>query len=267
MAYNKNFIMSGNVELPTLAPIQLEKFSKRGLDYEVYKLDYINYSLLQNPFRRLPYYTAANIDGELFRQVDRKGSWMKDSRIPNDHQLGLELYKANKSDFDKGHMTKREDVQWALNDNLAQEAAISTFYYTNSVPQMTKLNRSLWRRIENYILHDEGVEHKLKLCAFTGPVLNNNDPYFVTKVDDEKIQIPRIFWKVIYYVGKTSKLSRVAFITNQSNLLQIEKIVEPRMEIYRSASGEDDFFLDFKDADTYQTDVAVIAMVLSKSFC
>ncbi|MDC8004746.1 DNA/RNA non-specific endonuclease [Aureisphaera galaxeae] len=259
MAFNKNFIDGCFIELPRLSQRQIMEYSENGLELNDYYLDYINYSVFQNPFRRFPYYTATNIDGANFiEKLERSDRWEKDDRIPQNHQFGDDLYDAVKSDFDRGHMTKREDVQWGMNKSEAKKSADSTFFYTNAVPQHARLNRSIWRRIENYILHSEGVKHRLKLSVFTGPVLNHNDPVFVTKINGESVKIPRIFWKVVYYLNASSELSRVAYITNQSNLLQTYNIVEPSGEIMRSSYGEDDFFLDYKDADTYQTDVSVI---------
>ncbi|MBK8429509.1 MAG: DNA/RNA non-specific endonuclease [Lewinellaceae bacterium] len=65
--------------------------------------------------------------------------------------MGSSLYSAHKSDFDKGHMTKREDAQWGQSDEEARNGALSTFYYTNAVPQVARLNQQLWRGLEDYI--------------------------------------------------------------------------------------------------------------------
>lgn len=266
MGYKKDFIPGIVVDLPVLSQTLSKQFKENGLRQEDYFLDYVNYSVLQNPFRRFPYYSVANIDGGLFIEVNRTDNWGKDDRIPSSHQFGEELYEAESSHFDRGHMTKREDVQWGKNRSEAKKAAKSTFYYTNAVPQMIGLNRSIWRRIENYILHSEGVGNKMKLIVFTGPVLHDQDPIFVTKIADEAIRLPRIFWKVVFYLNIDKEISRTAFLTNQSNLLNKNKIVQPTYKHTRSASDREHFFLDFKDADTYQTDVSVIESLTSLTF-
>src|SRR3546814_8573174 len=115
--------------------------------------------------------TATNIDGLQFKKVPRKDSWRKDTRISKEFQFGKELYTAPKSNFDKGHMTKREDVQWGETFGIAFNAANSTFYYTNAVPQHNDLNRVIWRSLEDYILHHETKKNELRLCVFTGTVL------------------------------------------------------------------------------------------------
>ncbi len=268
MGYSEKFLGDTLVSVPQLDKNEKNQFEDRNLLLSDYFLDYENFSLLQNPFRKFPYYTAANINGELFKKISRNhlfsGSgdkWTKDPRIPKNHQLGKELYSAEKSDFDKGHLTKREDVQWGKDKIDAKRAAESTFFYTNAIPQLDRLNRGIWRRIEDYILHEQTVLHSLKISMITGPVFDHTDPYFVTKVDDESIQIPCLFWKVIYYL-KNERLHRTAFLTNQEGLLRKRKIVKPRMR------GElpSDIFMNFKDAETYQVQVNYIEKISGLTF-
>ena len=116
-------------------------------------------------------------------------SWKKDDRIPKECQLGKELYSAEKSNFDRGHLTKREDVQWGESAEIARNAAASTFYFTNAVPQVDRLNRGVWRRIEDYILHHEVVKQSLKISMMTGPLLLDDDPDFVTEIQLSLIHI------------------------------------------------------------------------------
>src|SRR6185369_6425672 len=117
--------------------------------------NYINYSVVLSRTRKFPFFTASNIDGAKFKKVKRKDAWRKDKRINEKYQLGKELYGAEKSDFDRGHMTKREDVQWGDSVEEAKLGADSTFFFTNSVPQHAKLNQKIWLNLENYVLHKE----------------------------------------------------------------------------------------------------------------
>ena len=227
-------------------------------------LHYHNFSLVQHAVRKFPFFTAANIDGKRFVSLKRsdvfesgRDRWLKDRRIQLNHQWGNELYKAAKSDFDKGHMTKREDVQWGKNAKTARRGAQSTFYYTNAVPQREELNREVWRMLENYILHDETVGHDLKINLLTGPVLRDEDPIFVTTVREEKIRIPSLFWKVIYFVKPGGDLHRVAFLVGQENLLLKHNIVEAP----ERSRGFQDPFSDFKLGDTYQVKSAYIEKI------
>jgi len=223
-------------------------------------LNYLNYSVALSASRKFPFYTASNIDGKLFKKIARKGSWKKDRRA-KEFQFGLELYQAEKSDFDRGHMVKREDVQWGDTMAIAQVAAESTFYYSNSVPQHKDLNRKIWVNLEDYILHKE---KELKICVFTGPVLSSNDPEFVTLVNDESIKIPRLFWKIIVYPKKDGKLYRVGFMMSQESLLiENDIVVENELE---SSSEEDHLFLEFSKANTYQVNVSLIEKLTHMKF-
>lgn len=220
---------------------------------------YINYSLQLSKERGFPYFTATNIDGNAFKKAPRKDSWRIDKRISADHQWGPELYKAEKSDFDKGHMTKREDVQWGDSLAVAGKAADSTFFYSNSVPQHARLNQRIWRSLEDYILHTEAVNHDMKISVFTGPVLGKKDPWFVTKVKGRDVQIPYLFWKVVIFAKSDGALYRVGFLMSQYTLLFENGIVkEDVKEKAVPGEEEDQLFMEFQEADTYQVNVATI---------
>ena len=150
------------VELPVVNEKKEKSFIK-----------YYNFSIMVSKARKFSLYTASNINGKLFKRAERT-SWKKDQRIL-EYQWGQELYSTPKSFFDKGHMTRREDVQWGETPGLAQLAANSSFFYTNAVPQHKDLNRKTWNRLENYILHKEAITKNKKICVFTGPVLSDND--------------------------------------------------------------------------------------------
>ena len=229
-------------------------------------LRYPNYSVLQSATRRFPILTATNIDGKLFQTISRKdvgGSWKKEKRIKSSHQWGSELYQAENSDFDKGHMTKREDVQWGLEKEQAQFAAKETFYYTNAIPQHKDLNQVVWQQIENYILHDKTVDDRLKINVFTGPVLSPNDPFFVTEVRDVKVQIPVLFWKVVYYI-KMDILHQVSFLVGQKEVLERNKIVES--SLINTRGGLTTTFTDFEDTETYQVEIGLLENLTGLTF-
>ncbi|HQU52109.1 MAG TPA: DNA/RNA non-specific endonuclease [Saprospiraceae bacterium] len=223
-------------------------------------LDYPKYSVVLHKFRKLPLITAANIEGGLFKDITRKSlfsggdHWRKDDRIAPEYQLGAELYGAEKSDFDRGHMVKREDVQWGISDDEAADSARSTFYFTNAAPQHAKVNQSIWRQIEDYILKTESVKNGLKISVFTGPVLTDQDPEFVTLVKGEVIKLPVLFWKLVYYINEANTISRVAFLVGQQYLLEKAGIVLRKYAV----QADREHFMNFKDADTYQVNTELI---------
>lgn len=223
-------------------------------------LHYQNFSLVQHAHRRFPIYTAANIDGRLFKSLPREDRWQLEPRIAPEHQWGPELYAADRSDFDRGHMTKREDVQWGNTDAEAELGALSTFFYTNAVPQVPKLNRQAWRGLEDYILKTETVERDFRITLLTGPVLAEDDPVFVTPVNGQEVRIPTLFWKVIYFTKSDGRLYRVGFLMGQEELLEQEQLVHPR-PVTRSLDPSDEelLFLQFKNADVFQVNISTIS--------
>lgn len=247
--YDEKFISNQMVPLPSLSTEQNDDLVSDDEGNKVIK--YINYSLQQSASHKFPFYTAANIDGIQFKKVPRKDNWRKDTRLAKEFQLGNELYNAPKSNFDKGHMTKREDVQWGETMGIALNAANSTFYYTNAVPQHKDLNRDIWRSLEDYILHTETKRNELRICVFTGPVLSSSNPYFVTPINGKQIQIPTLFWKVVVFQKEDEQLYRVGFMMSQNKLLLENHIIE-------ELESDDHLFMQFKDADTYQVNISLI---------
>ena len=253
------------ISLPKLNKTQEQDLAKIN-QTEDNVLHYVNYSLQLSASRRFPYFTASNIDGKLFKKAPRKDHWRRDERVDEQFQWGSELYSAAMSDFDKGHMTKREDVQWGDSIAFASLAADSTFYYTNSVPQHAELNQQIWRSLEDYILHTESVEKELKICVFTGPVLRSKDPLFVTKVKGGNIQLPTLFWKLVYFrKKKDGKIYRVGFLMSQASLF-LENGIVAELEAEAAPTDEDKLFLEYEKAETYQVNVATVEMLSGLSF-
>jgi endonuclease G, mitochondrial len=262
--YNPNFLVDDSVVEIVHLPILDNKHRNdvapvAGNDAAV--LHYINYSVQLSASRKFAFYTASNIDGALFKKASRATTWKKDERA-KPYQWGDELYSAPKSNFDKGHMTRREDVQWGNTLELAQEAANATFYYSNAVPQHKDLNQQIWKSLEDYILHTETKTNALKVCVFTGPVLSKSDAKFISPVQGATIQLPNIFWKVIIYPKNDGKLYRVGFMMSQKSLLLENGIIEA-LEI---ATTDDTTFMQFDDADTYQVNVTLIEQLAGMKF-
>ncbi|MFA4869581.1 MAG: DNA/RNA non-specific endonuclease [Pedobacter sp.] len=224
-------------------------------------LDYMNYSVAMSKSHKLAFFSASNIDGLNFQNAPRKDRWRKDVRVGK-YQWGMEFYGDKEAKFDRGHMTKREDVQWGTTQHVAMLAAESTFYYPNAVPQHKDLNRSLWKRLENYILNSETKKNSLRICVFSGPVLAERNPYFIKAIKGQSVQIPVLFWKVIVYPKSDGTLHRVGFIMSQNSLLIANGLIE-ELEI---ATDDDDLFLRFDSADTYQVNIQLIESMTGLTF-
>ena len=110
----------------------------------------------------------------------------------------------------------------------------------------------------------------MKINLFTGPVLSDNDPVFVTKIDGVEVQIPALFWKVIYYSPDGKTLKRVAFLMGQKDLLLERKIAKPKPVDDELESSKppavDPLFTDFENAATYQVNVSTVEKLSGLKF-
>jgi endonuclease G len=102
-----------------------------------------------NGNRRMPFYSAVNIDGTQLRRVPRTDRWFLALRIPAEVQTGPEVYKNN--DLDKGHMIRRLDPVWGRPAG-ADRADADTFCQANACPQDIELNQKEWQHLEDYVL-------------------------------------------------------------------------------------------------------------------
>ena len=189
----------------------LQKQAAPRLDGKGLQLDYWNFSLVTNKSRKMPFFSAVNIDGKLSKKMDRPDLWHYDPRIDTKFQLIDEVYGDEKKGFfSRGHMTKREDPGWG--DNAAQ-AEVDTFCATNQVPQMQSHNGGIWKSLEDYLLK-HAAKDKQRLVVITGPVLSDDDPVV------HKVKIPVLLWKVIAFIhDDTQALTSVAYLSSQANKL------------------------------------------------
>lgn len=234
------------------------------------RLDFIHFTSVMCKSRKLPFFTAVNIDGEQWQDNTRKGDFHDDPRIKADEQLGKKLYSASKSDFDRGHMVRREDPEWGT-PALSKQAGENTFWFTNCAPQHKDLNQKIWAELEANILHLGADEQNLKASVMTGPVLAKTDGTFVTKIDGEDIQIPNLFWKIVIWTKSDAKAYAVGFLMSQEKFLLKAGIIKKQMVInakmLRKIKDEDIFeHLQFKDGKTYQVQIEEIEKLSGLKF-
>ena len=245
--YDPAFLGGGIVvPLPQVRPATPAKFGKvvkfAGNRTE---LKYYNYSVVMNADRKLAYFSVANIDPAQFKGKRDKGdTWYKDTRIDADDQTGREFYKKqktfeidrSKNPFDQGHLTRRKDLQWGADLEVAKRNGDESFHYTNCAPQHWQFNQDdsesgLWFRLEESAI--ETLSHGGRLCVVNGPVfdapvcvpgpdgrlhLNLSGP----RAKDPKfggVKIPKLFFKLIAYRDGT-KLKAKAFVVTQEDMLE-----------------------------------------------
>ncbi|MFN0299130.1 MAG: DNA/RNA non-specific endonuclease [Burkholderiales bacterium] len=190
-------------------------------------LHYTHFSSVLSKSRRVPLYTACNIDGRASVKVPRgnKDVWFYDGRIAIEHQVGEDLYEGNI--LDRGHLVRREDPVWGVSAKLAND---DTFHFTNCAPQASAMNQKTWLGLEDYILQNARA-HDLKISVFTGPVFRADDTVY------RGVRIPKEYWKVVA-IRTPERPSVTAYLLSQAKLLADLEFVFGKYKTYQVAIKE-----------------------------
>jgi endonuclease G len=189
-------------------------------------LAYEHFSLVMNRSKRVAMFTATNIDGETYLNVDRRSgqvknaaegeTWFNDPRISASFYIGQAFYSNWSQYFDHGHLTRRSDPTWGTPAEAARANA-DTYHFTNCSPQHFRFNESsqYWQGAEIYVL-EQGLlaaDSKQRLCVFQGPIYADD----VDRWADD-VQIPSSFFKVIVWKGREG-VKAVGLVVDQLPLL------------------------------------------------
>ncbi|MEJ0086749.1 MAG: DNA/RNA non-specific endonuclease [Pseudomonadota bacterium] len=178
-------------------------------------LHYHNYSLVMHATRRFAIYSAANIRFDQRFDMNRPPDvWRRDPRILDKFQIQNFYYASNQ--FDRGHLTRREDLEFGKTAKIALTSAADTCHWTNCTPQHAKFNqnREIWQGIERHILEDTVLTGNLSAQVITGPVLDEGDPEY------KDIQYPVQYWKVVAAIDDSGNLSATAYIASQEDVIR-----------------------------------------------
>lgn len=185
-------------------------------------LKYCNYSVVMKQSRRLAYFSAGNINGGVSFNISRgTDKWLWDDRIERKHQLGNSFYAGNK--FDRGHLVRREDLEWGVDPVDATRRANGTCTWTNCSPQHEDFNQdkdfpgkaaALWGGLEKYILELTARHYQFRVQVFNGPIFGDDDPEY------RGVKVPLQFWKVVVAVAESGKLFATGYILNQDFLVE-----------------------------------------------
>jgi endonuclease G, mitochondrial len=211
--YDPAFLGEAVIHLPSFTDTERENDRVLIGDTESAELRYHHFSVVMSRSRRLAFVTAVNIDGRkrlsVLRTSDR---WIFDPRIPEDLQMGDDLYLDNQ--LDRGHLVRRQDPCWGDAMDQAVAANNDTFHFTNCSPQHAGFNQSpeTWHGLEDYILNNAG-SNELKVTVFTGPVLAKDDPPY------RGVALPQQFWKVVSTTREDGSLTTTAYLLSQQQLI------------------------------------------------
>ena len=250
--YDPNFLGSkaaNRVALPVLsdaleavaAPLLKPKNGNKHV------LHYHNYSVVVHAKRRLPIYSAANVSfGHRFEMSRPPDVWRRDPRILGEYQLENWYYASNQ--FDRGHLTRREDLEFGGAPKVALASAADTCHWTNCTPQHARFNQNkeIWQGIERYLLETSILEGEFNAQVITGPILDDGDPEY------RKIKYPLQFWKVVAAITAEGSLFATAYLASQ--------------EVIIAQFGIEVTEVPFGAYKTYQTKIAEIERLTGLAF-
>lgn len=277
--YQADFLAGTHIDMaeiiaPRAAEVAPLRDGSKGAEA---RLDYQHFSLLISGERRLAFFTATNIDGASYINIDRDSGqpsllpegdrWYEDSRIDSRFVTGQAFYSEFSRWFDRGHLTRRSDPTWGSAAE-AVRANKDTFHFTNCSPQHFRFNQSLqyWQGVERYILESGVLQSKQRISVLTGPVLNEQSRQYAD------LAVPLMFWKVVLRIGPQGKPQATALLVSQDKLLdeprrvlpQAQPEAVPNVDEYRVAvsaletlTGLD--FSAFRAWDSWQPDAALLA--------
>jgi endonuclease G len=224
--YDRHFL-GVNVPLPTIKARPrfggLARVPRPARPRDVNELRYHHYSVLMSDKRRLAYVSACNVDfdpGATVAREDGTGSWRLDPRLDKAQQLGAPYYDNN--DYDKGHLTRRDDSAWGRDEAEALAANNDTFHYPNAGPQHFLFNRSteftganldLWGDLENHITQ-QGGDQRTRLSIFNGPIFTTGDKPL------KDAFAPLSYFKIAIWRDGTRPPGAIGFVLEQGDLIR-----------------------------------------------
>lgn len=205
------------------------------------ELRYKHFSVWMQRERRLALFTAANVNWLARRRIvdgrstDRKSlagfppdsriaeQWANDARLDAAHQLPDTFYTEDRGAFDKGHLTRRDDVCWGERFEEIQMANGDTFHVTNCSPQIKAFNQGPagednWGDLETHIQNATKRDVE-KAITYAGPIFGRDDRWFSGTTDTGalRVQIPARYWKIVL-VKSDGEYQAYGFVLKQDVL-------------------------------------------------
>lgn len=181
-------------------------------------LDYHHFSVVMHRTRHFAIYSAANVDFQgRFDLTRPKDVWRIDPRIDAAFQVTDSFYTGNQ--FDRGHLTRREDLEFGVDQTQARTSAADTCHWTNCTPQHARFNESakLWQGLEKHILERAVDKDGFRAQVITGPVFDPKDPVLE---GFEDTPYPLRFWKVVAAINSSGALFATAYVLDQREVVE-----------------------------------------------
>ena len=178
----KTFKIPANIEIPRLK----EKRQEQVIKHEGYTVSY-------NSEYRIANWVAYELTATeaKSKKTERSNKFVSDPQVKGATAMNEDY---TRSGYDRGHLAPAGDMKWSA------KAMRESFYLSNICPQKPKLNRGIWKDLEEQCrlwALDNG-----SLLIVTGPVITGD----MKRLGKNKVAIPKSFYKVLcYYTEKGYK--------------------------------------------------------------
>lgn len=226
-------------------------------------LKYTMLSIWYNKERKVPFVAAYNIDGSLKRTGAKRVQFKDDPRVPASQQLNDAfydlIYNSGETEFEIGHMASHNEMAWGLKKEMQAE---QTFHFTNSVPQVEKLNSGLWSKLESYVVSETNESENQRISVFTGPMIADDDPSYVK---DRSFQLPLFFFKIVVFSFE-GRLYSTAFVMSQLKRLRELELIDAPATSYEKGFVLPKPFSDYKHKEVFQVNIQKIERYTRMNF-
>jgi DNA/RNA non-specific endonuclease len=178
----KTFKIPANTEIPRLK----EKRQEQVIRHEGYTVSY-------NSEYRIANWVAYELTATeaKSKKTERSNKFVSDPQVKGATAMNEDY---TRSGYDRGHLAPAGDMKWSA------KVMRESFYLSNICPQKPKLNRGIWKDLEEQCrlwALDNG-----SLLIVTGPVITGD----MKRLGKNKVAIPKSFYKVLcYYTEKGYK--------------------------------------------------------------
>lgn len=147
-------------------------------------VEHEGYTLSFNPVYKVPNWVAYELTAKEVRtkKSNRFDKFLLDPALKGRTALNEDYTRTG---YDRGHLAPAADMKWSA------KAMRESFYLSNIVPQKPKLNRGIWKDLEEQV-RDWAVKDGRLLIA-TGPVIRKN----LKRLGKSRVAIPDSLYKVI----------------------------------------------------------------------
>lgn len=199
----KTLLIAGAMALSLTCSAQLP-YARGGANpdqSDTVMLDHKTYVSVFIKSAHIPYFVEYNLGGSdlaCSNHIPRTNRFLSDPLLPEATNLKKD-YAA--SGYDQGHNMSAED------NACDTQAMVECFYFSNMFPQTPKLNRGVWKALENIERSYANNEGMIRVMIGSYGVSK--------KLGPDSVIVPQYCWKVIYHY-KTKSYEAYTFPNDDS---------------------------------------------------